>query len=94
MKTLVFFMALAFSYQASAIADATIEKACFDRGVEKLIQQAEAYGCEIRKDEVRVSEIDNRWWNPSKYIWYTVETTSCDYDQLTKLVQYYRGKCL
>jgi hypothetical protein len=94
MKSLLLFLSLAFSFQVMAISDAAIEKACFDRGVEKLVQQAEAYGCEIRTDEVRVSEVDNRWWNPSKYIWYTVETTGCDMDQLTKLVQYYRGKCL
>lgn len=82
------------SSNAFAISDAKLAQTCFAKGVEKVLAQAQAWGCAASADQVEVQQIDNRWYNPSKYVWYQVVTPCNGYDRVTKLVQYYNGQCL
>ncbi len=77
-----------------AISDEDLVKACLSRGTEKVISQAQAWGCQVEASQVEVQEIDNRWYNPSKYIWYKAEVSCNGSDRIIKLVQYYKGRCL
>lgn len=80
---------------AFAISDEKLAQTCFAKGVEKVLVQAQAWDCAASAEQVEVLEVDNRWYNPSKYVWYQVVTPcSNGYDRVTKLVQYYNGKCL
>lgn len=89
----VFSFSLIASY-SFAVSDEALAQHCLNKGVEKVLSQAQAWNCEINSDEIEVNEIDNRWYNPSKYIWYQVLTPCNGYDRVIKMVQYYKGKCL
>ena|SRR3989338_7607240 len=96
-KFLMVFIA-AFTFMAStnafAISDDELIESCLEKGKQKLETHARVLGCNIDVNEVEASGIDNRWYNPSKYIWYSALVT-CDSEfEVTKLVQYYAGKCL
>ena len=78
---------------AFAAADEDIARVCRMTGIAKLALQAQAYGCTIDLNKVYASEGDNRWYNPSKYVWYTAPGDCKGMNQLTKLVQYYNRQC-
>jgi hypothetical protein len=83
-----------YSSNAFAISDKELGEACLEKGKEKLVSQAEAMKCELDLESVSVDEVDNRTFNPSKYIWYRTAGTCDENEGLVKMVQYYRGKCL
>jgi hypothetical protein len=94
MKKLIIGFSILTSFNAFAISDQNLAKACLDKGKEKIKIQAQAWGCQVDLNDVEVSEIDNRWYTPSKYVWYEVRTECNGFDRITQLVQLYRGKCL
>jgi hypothetical protein len=78
-----------------AISDEDLVKVCEEKGKEKVVAQSHAYGCVADMNTFDVLEIDNRWYNPSKYIWYEARCQDeNDVITVSKMVQYYRGKCL
>ena len=92
---LVLFATFTSSANAFAISDNSVIMTCAKTGKEKLARQAEAFGCQVNLDTFALRDLDNRWYNPSKYIWYQAEA-DCNgkTETLVKLVQYYLGKCL
>ncbi len=93
MKLLVTLVLLLAPTYACALTNEELTVRCQHEGSAKIAAQAKAWNCEP-PEQIRVSHIDNRWWNPSKYVWFTAQI-NCANDQTTvsKLVQYYRGKC-
>jgi hypothetical protein len=79
------------SPSAFAISNRTLAERCLEAGRDKLAQQAESFGCNVDLDTVAVNEIDNRWYTPSKYVWFEAES-DCE-NPLTVLVQYSRRQC-
>jgi len=88
------FYVLIFSSSAFAISNEELANKCLDVGKTKVAAQAEAYGCKVDLNQIEVQDIDNRWYNPSKYVWYQVTGECNGYDRVVKLVQYYNGKCI
>ena len=86
-------MTFFLSSNAFAISDQALIEACFEVGEDKIRTLALFTDCEVVSDVV-ATEVDNRFLNLSKYIWYTAEV-SCEgsVTEVTKMVQYYRGKC-
>jgi hypothetical protein len=68
---------------------------CSIRGLEKLRIQAEAYGANLQEETFTVCGIDQRWYNPSKYVWYCAKATTHEgaITTIQSLVQYSSGKC-
>lgn len=98
MKKLVIILSFAMSSAAFAISDANLAKKCEAKGLEKLHEAAKATNCDIVPGSFQVVDIDNRFYNPSKYVWYAF-AANCGSDQsggIQKLVQYnsLTGKCL
>lgn len=96
MKKLFLILALVYSSTSpvSAITNDELISACRRIGSLKVHEQASSWSCRI-SGEVQVEEIDNRWWNPSKYILFAAPVQDCTHDVTTvrKMVQYYDGKC-
>lgn len=78
---------------AWAVSDAEIVSACLAKGKEKIALQASAYGCAADLSHVTAIEVDNRWYNPSKYVWYHLPGECNGFEGITKMVQFYRGSC-
>ena len=80
---------------SAGLSDEDLGKLCMAVGKAKVSEQAKAFGCAIDASKIYVSSVDNRKGNPSKYVWYTVKTTPkcAGMDNVTKMVQYYGGKC-
>jgi hypothetical protein len=87
------FSVISLSSSAFAISNADLAAKCLEVGKRKVMAQAESYGCAIDISKIEVQEIDNRWYNPSKYVWYQVLGPCNEYDRIIKLVQYYKGRC-
>lgn len=85
---------IVFSTSAFAISDGALASKCLEAGKTKIAEQAEAYGCKVDLNKVEVQDIDNRFYNPSKYVWYQVKGSCNGNDRVIKMVQYYKGKCL
>lgn len=88
-------LVLMASTNAFAVTDDELISACLKTGIEKLKMHADVGRCKMNVEEVEASAIDNRWYNPNKYVWYAAIIT-CDSGEfeLEKMVQYYAGKCL
>lgn len=84
---------LIFSANAFAISDESLANKCLSVGKAKIEAQAEAWGCTVDIENVEVADIDNRFANPVKYIWYTASSECDGSDTITKLVQYSKGQC-
>jgi hypothetical protein len=84
---------LIYSSSSFAITDTELKNKCLEAGKAKIELEAETFGCSVDLNKVEVNEIDNRWYNPSKYIWYEVVGECNGYDRIIKLVQLYNGKC-
>lgn len=93
MKTIIAFIIVSFASQAFAISDETLVQRCLDVGQQKVASQAAAWGCVADVKNVEVQNIDNRWYNPVKYVWYQVRGECNGYTEVIQLVQYYKGKC-
>ena len=63
-------------------------KECFGKAVEKLKKRAEAKEALLKRETIAVDEVDNRWWKPSKYVWFsaTIETPEKQ-EKITVLMQ-------
>lgn len=81
------------STSAFAISDEVLANKCLEAGKAKVADQAEAYGCKVDLSKIEVQDIDNRFYNPSKYVWYQVIGACNGYDRVVKMVQYYKGEC-
>ena len=91
----LFIFSISFMTSPSfAITDDVLVKKCLFKGIEKIRDQAYTWDCAVDSSKIVAIEIDNRWYNPSKYIWYQVLTPCNGYDRLIKMVQYYKGQCL
>lgn len=94
LSAISFFMfALIYSSSAFAISNEKLVNKCLDVGKTKVARRAEAWGCKVDLNQIEVQDIDNRWYNPSKYVWYQVIGECNGYDRVSALVQYYNGKC-
>lgn len=95
MKTTIFVALLALSSaNAFALTNNEIAQACQERGAQKIAEQAAAWNCQVQ-GSVTVQSVDNRWYNPSKYVWFSVPAQCPNgLESITKLVQFYRGKCI
>ncbi len=89
-------LGLSFSMNAFATSDEVLIQTCLADAKERLSFQADILGCKINLDEVEASAVDNRWYNPSKYIWYagTLECPNTTPYEIEKMIQYYDGKCI
>lgn len=94
MKLLVALIALTVSSNAFAISNDEVAKACLEKGKAKIAEQAAIWSCQVDLEKVEVQQVDNRWFNPSKYVWYQVKGECNGYDRLVKMVQYYKGRCI
>lgn len=68
---------------------------CFAEAVQKLKSRAEAKKGILRKETIKVEEIDNRWYNPSKYVWFAAKIETPEgLEKITVLMQKpLGGKC-
>jgi|GEM_PF-2918414 len=76
---------------------------CADRGIEKVLSLGHSFQClsleDISEDsdlieDIYPSDIDNRAWNPSTYIWYTLDVQCNGRKTIQVMVQHYGGKCI
>lgn len=93
MKKIVLLLSVLLSTQIFAISDSNLVDKCLETGKAKIQEQAQAWGCQVDLDKVQENGVDNRWYNPSKYVWYEVVGQCNGYDRVIQLVQYYEGKC-
>ncbi len=75
-----------------AISDNLLVKTCAVKAYQKLQKQAENLQCAVNEESITATDIDNRFYNPSAYIWYTASVCGDDHE-LTTLVQYFNGEC-
>lgn len=70
-------------------------KECFMPAVQKLQKRADALGAVLKKETIKVEEIDARWYNPSKYVWFSAQIETPEgIEKITVLMQKpMRGKC-
>lgn len=95
MKKILFILTLlAFSKSAFAISNQELAATCLEAGKEKVSARAKSWGCHINLNAIEIQDIDNRFFNPSKYVWYQVASQCNGYDRVIVLVQYYNGQCL
>lgn len=90
MNKLLIILSLTMSSAAFAISDVNLAKKCEEKGLEKLQAAAQAANCEIVIGSFQVTGIDNRFYSPSKYVWYSF-AANCGDDQtggIQKMVQY------
>jgi hypothetical protein len=68
---------------------------CLDVGKQKIIAAAKSKGCDINANNIENGGIDERWYNPYKYILYKVKVDpSCSSSgKIQKMVQYSFGNC-
>ena len=68
---------------------------CFLAAIDKLKAKADAKGAVLKKETIKVEEIDNRWYNLSKYVWFSalIETPE-GAEKVTVLMQKpFKGAC-
>jgi hypothetical protein len=95
MKLIAAFSLSFLALPAFAISDAELSRACREVAVEKIQLQASAQDCEVIAQNIQLSDIDNRFYNPSKFLWYSVAATceGSSRDTVTQIVQYKDGEC-
>jgi hypothetical protein len=84
---------LAFANSAFAISTKNLAEKCLEVGQIKVLSEAASKQCTIYPDQVVVQSVDNRWYNPSKYVWYTSSVSCGEEGPITVLVQYENGLC-
>lgn len=93
-KLVLFFFAFSISHSVWALPDKELVQSCWVPAAEKLMEKAGRKDCEIQISQMQVEALDNRWYNPSKYVWFSCPAV-CE-EGTTKmevLVQYFRGHC-
>ena len=88
MKILLVATILLSSTSTFAISDMKLATRCAKIGKEKIVSQSVSNSCELI-GVLKVQEMDNRFYNTSKYIWY-VQETDCENGPttVTSMVQY------
>lgn len=87
-------LSMIFSSAVFAISDEDLAKRCLAAGKFKVASQAESYGCTIDISKVVVDSLDNRFLNPSSYVWYKAPVVCAGKpNTIQTLVQYSSGKC-
>lgn len=74
MKAVLF----AFILSLPAFAQPSYVKECRKAALSKLEYKAQAQGGVLDERTVAVSYIDDRWYNPSKYVWFAGMATKED----------------
>lgn len=87
---IIFTLLLSNSY---AVSDKVIFETCFDLGLERIELNAVAQQCEIDLRTISAEAIDNRWYDPSAFIWYHADGECNDGSGISTVVQYYGGRC-
>jgi len=76
------------------LSNESLVEECWDAAKQKLVLKSEKYGCVIELDEMQVDEIDNRWYSPSKYIWFSSPAWCGNVSKnVSVMLQFYRGVC-
>jgi hypothetical protein len=77
MKTAVL-IALSFLAQASAFADdlPSYVKECQVVATETFKEEATGQKLTLQEETIRVDSIDDRWYNPDKYVWFKADAVS------------------
>ena len=76
MKFLSAVLIATFSFSSFAISTEKLIKACEKVGVQKVVDQAEAFGLKVNESEVKECGVDNRPLNfLAKYVWFCADTT-------------------
>jgi hypothetical protein len=86
MKKILMILSLTMSSAAFAISDASLAKKCEAKGLEKLITAAQAANCDFVRESLQAVDVDNRFYNPSKYVWYAF-AAKCGDDDLFKAMK-------
>ena len=98
MKNILMAIILGFSFSTTVFAasDDELIQTCLADAKKRFSQQAAILGCTTDVEEVEASGVDNRWYNPSKYIWYVavLECPNTQPYEVEKMIQYYDGKCI
>jgi hypothetical protein len=94
MKTLIVMITLLSASSAFALSDADLTSKCSGRALEKMQSDAALKNCEVKSETLDVYYVNNKFYNPSKYIGYDAEMKCSDgnasifmiveYDALTK----------
>ena len=73
---LIYAFTLLMSFSSSAFADSySYISECKEAGILKLRDQAGAMGIDLNESRISIDGIDDRWYNPSKYVWFKGEGT-------------------
>lgn len=88
MKFLFIALVLSFASSAFAIPNQKLVEACTKKATQKILDRSTG-GCSIDLEDLKVDAIDNRLFNPSKYIWFSApETCHQDVSLIKVMVQY------
>lgn len=87
-------LATALSPSVFALSDEEVADACLETARAKLAHKAAGKGCLVDLSQMRVTRVNNRWYNPSKYVWYHAPARQGGEKLvLSTLVQFYNGSC-
>lgn len=87
-------MALWGSSSSWALSNEMLIQSCWVPAEVKLLEKAERQDCEAQISELKVEAIDNRWYNPSKYVWFSCPAECPNGSAfLEVMVQYHRSEC-
>ena len=77
-----------------ALSNEMLVESCWESAEVKLMAKADRQDCVVQINEMKVEAIDNRWYNPSKYVWFSCPGACRDgRARLEVMVQYYRAQC-
>lgn len=95
MKLLISLLVIFATAPAFALNDRALVAACQNAGLRQLETQAQSDGCRLDVRTVRVTGIDNRFYNPSKYVWFAGRAVCAGgrSSVIQKMTQYYAGNC-
>lgn len=95
MKAFIALTLMFVSCVSFAASDNQLIQACATAGHEKLKAEASAHDCILDSRSVRVTGIDNRFYNPSKYVWFSARAICLRGQPITvqTLTQYSFGRC-
>lgn len=77
-----------------ALSNEMLVESCWESAEVKLTAKADQQDCVVQINEMKVEAIDNRWYNPSKYVWFSSPANCPDERvKIEVMVQYYRSRC-
>lgn len=84
---------LLLSSNVFAIRNDVLVDRCWNTAKAKIAYQADTFDCAVDLDKVEVYQMDNRWYSPTKSIWFEIKTDCLNHERLTTFVQYRNGEC-